>query len=341
MNELSPWGRFRSLRRGFYALVLLLVLFGASLFSEGIAGSRPLLLGYEGSVYVPVLRFYPGKTFGQAYDTEVDYRALRNDPDFVARRGWAVYPPIPFSPVESDLTEAGAPPHRPSMRHPLGTDAAGRDVFARLLYGFRICMVFSLTLTVVTGIVGIVIGGMQGYQGGHFDLGMQRFIEVWSALPFLYVVILLGSIFGQSFSMLLVVLSLFSWIGLSYYMRAEFFKIRGTTYVKAARAVGFSRTAILFREILPNALTPAVTILPFTLISGIGSLTSLDFLGFGLPPPTPSWGELLDQGLKNLQAPWIAISSVVALFATLLMATFVSEAVREALDPRAHRGRAD
>lgn len=337
MSEMTAWGRFRSLRRGFFSLLLLASLFALSLVSEGIAGSRPVLLGYAGRVFVPVLRFYPGKAFGQAYDTEADYRALPRDPAFLAHGGWAIFPPIPFSPVEADMDEAGAPPHRPSMRHPLGTDAAGRDVFARLLYGFRICMLFSLTLTLMTGLVGIAIGGLQGYQGGRFDLGLQRFIEVWSALPFLYVVILLGSIFGQSFSMLLVVLSLFSWIGLSYYMRAEFFKIRNTTYVKAARAAGFSRTAILFREILPNALTPAVTILPFTLISGIGALTSLDFLGFGLPPPTPSWGELLDQGLKNLQAPWIAISSVLSLFGTLLMATFISEAVREALDPRAHR----
>lgn len=331
--ESSPFYRFRQIKRGFFSFLLLSGLFILSLFSEAIAGNRPLLLLYQGEFFMPIIHFYSGERFGQPQKTEADYRLLKRDTQFQSQ-GFAIFPLIPYSPFEADLDEVGSPPHPPSFRHPLGTDGSGRDMFARLLYGFRICMLFALILTVITGFFGIALGGFQGYSGGGVDLTIQRFTEIWSALPFLYVVILLGSIFGQSFSMLILVLSLFSWVGLSYYMRAEFFRIRSMTYVQAARAIGVSNTGILFRHILPNALTPAITILPFTLISGIGALTSLDFLGFGLPPPTPSWGELLDQGLKNLQAPWIALSTVTALFATLLMATFISEAVREAFDPK-------
>ncbi len=333
---MSAFRRFMSIRRSFVSFIVLSVLFVLSLGSEVVAGSRPLLLSYNGELHFPIIKFYAGERFGQSQKTEADYRMLRVDPAF-QESGWAVFPLIPYSPLESDLEESGAPPHPPSWRHPLGTDGSGRDVFARLLYGFRICMLFSIILTVITGVTGIAMGALQGYAGGRTDLLIQRFTEIWSALPFLYVVILLGSIFGQSFFMLLAVLSLFSWIGLSLYMRAEFFKIRNMTYVRAARAVGVSNAGILFRHILPNALTPAITILPFTLISGIGALTSLDFLGFGMPPPTPSWGELLDQGLKNLQAPWIAVSTVLSLFFTLLMATFISEGIREAVDPKAKK----
>jgi microcin C transport system permease protein len=331
---MSAFRRFMSIRRSFLSFVVLSALFLLSLGAEFIAGNRPLLLSFNRELYFPIFTFYAGERFGQPQKTEADYKVLRDDPAF-QERGWMVFPLISYSPLEPDIEEPGAPPHPPSWRHPLGTDGSGRDVLARLLYGFRICMLFSILLTAVTGVTGITLGAIQGYTGGKIDLLIQRFTEIWSALPFLYVVILLGSIFGQSFFMLLIVLSLFSWIGLSLYMRAEFLKIRNMTYVKAARAIGVGKATVLFRHILPNALTPAITILPFTLISGIGSLTSLDFLGFGMPPPTPSWGELLDQGLKNLQAPWIAVSTVLALFFTLLMATFISEGIREAVDPKA------
>lgn len=245
-----------------------------------------------------------------------------------------LFPLIPHGPLASDWNEPGPPPHAPSLRHPFGTDSSARDVFARVLYGMRIGMLFALSLAIISTLIGIIIGAIQGYLGKYFDLGAQRIIEIWSALPFLYVVILLGSIYGQSFAILLLVFALFKWIGISYYVRAEFFKLNGQTFVQAARAQGASHQRIIFSHILPNALNPVITILPFTLVTAISSLTALDFLGFGIAPPSPSWGELLQQGLGNLYAPWLAISSVSALFITLLLASFVGEGARSAFDPK-------
>ena len=220
--------------------------------------------------------------------------------------------------------------------HWLGTDGSARDIAARLIYGFRICMLFALLLTAFSTAAGIVIGCVQGYFGGRVDIYTQRLIEIWSALPFLYVVILLGAIYGQSFGMLLFVNALFQWITLSYYMRGEFYKLREQTFVLASRALGAGHIRILFRQMLPNAMTPVITMLPFSIVAGISSLTALDFLGFGLPPPTPSWGELIDEGLQNLQAPWVAGSAVCALFITLMLATFVGEGLRDAFDPKSY-----
>lgn len=243
-------------------------------------------------------------------------------------------PPVAHDPLKADLDNDGAPPFAPSAKHWLGTDSNGRDVLARLIHGFRICISFSLLLTVLGTFLGIVIGGIQGYLGKFWDTGMQRIIEIWSSLPMLYVVILIGSIYGRSFWLLILIMAAFNWISLSYYMRAEFMKLRGMTYVQSARVLGLGHRHIFFKEILPNAMTPVVTLFPFTLIGGIGSLTSLDFLGFGLQPPTPSWGELMSQGLNNLYAPWISVSTVAALFVTLLLTTFVGEGVRDAMDPK-------
>lgn len=322
------------MKRAWWALWILLGAFVLSLFSEHLANDRPLLLRYEGRFYFPTLKFHSGETFGGRYRTEADYRALRADRRFQEKGGWMVFPLIPHNPLHPYLNLEGAPPHPPSRLHWIGTDGSARDVSARLLYGFRTCMLFALSLVVVGAVFGILIGGVQGYLGGKTDLTVQRFIEIWSSLPFLYVVILLGSIYGQGFGILLLVFALFEWIALSYYMRAEFFRLKNLPFVLAARALGASHLRVLFRQILPNAMNPVVTILPFSLIAGISSLTALDFLGFGLPPPTPSWGELLQQGLDNLQAPWLAISSVVALFLTLMLASFIGEGVREAFDPK-------
>jgi len=292
------------------------------------------MLSYQGHYYFPSMRFYAADTFGGRYKTEADYLALRNDPTFAVAGGWMILPPIPHSPQHSYLDLSGNPPYPPSRDHWLGTDGSGRDVLARLIYGFRISMLFALALTAVSTVVGIVIGAIQGYAGGVVDLTGQRIIEVWSSLPGLYVVILFGAIYGQGFAILLLVLSLFQWIGLSYYMRGEFYKLREQPYVLASRALGARHIRVLFRQILPNAMTPVITILPFTLVAGISSLTALDFLGFGLPPPTPSWGELIDEGLQNLQAPWLAGSAVAALFITLMLATMIGEGIRDALDPK-------
>lgn len=331
----AQFRKFRSIRRAWWSLVILSVTFLLSLFSEHLANDRPLLLRYEGRTFFPTLRFYSGESFGGPYKTEADYAALRDDPAFRARGGWMLLPPIPHSPRHPNLELPGEPPHRPSARHWLGTDEAARDVAARLLYGYRICMLFALTLTAIDAVVGVIIGGVQGYFGGKLDLFAQRVIEVWSSLPFLYVVILIGSIYGPSFGMLLFVFALFFWIGLSYYMRGEFLRFKEMQYVWAARALGASHARIIARQILPNALTPLVTLLPFRIVAAISSLTALDFLGFGLPPPTPSWGELLKQGLDNyLTAPWLAITAVLALFFTLLLASFVGEGARAAFDPK-------
>lgn len=327
--------RFRSIRRAWYSFWILVGMYVLSLFSEHLANDRPLLLRYEGQLYFPTLKFYSGATFGGPYRTEADYLALENSPAFQEGGNWMIFPPIKTGPLRSYLDQAGNPPHPPSTRHWLGTDDSARDVLARLLYGFRTSMSFALALAIVGTVIGAVIGGVQGYLGGVFDLAAQRLIEIWSALPFLYVVILIGSIYGQTFGVLLFVFSLFQWIALSYYMRGEFYRLKDQTFAQAARALGASHTRILFRHVLPNALNPVVTIFPFTLIGGISSLTALDFLGFGLPPPTPSWGEMLQQGLKYLYAPWLALSSVLALFFTLLLASFVGEGARAAFDPKA------
>ena len=327
------WFRFKKIKRAYYSFLILTVVFILSIFSEFIANDKPLFLRYNGKNYFPVIKFYSAQTFGGKYKTEADYLALKDDKEF-KKNGFMIFPVIPHSPSHAYLDMEGNPPHPPSRSHWLGTDSVARDVFTRLLYGFRICMIFSLCLMIIGAFLGIVIGGIQGYLGGVTDIITQRFIEIWSSLPFLYVVILVGSIYSRSFILLLIIMVLFQWIGLSYYMRGEFLKLKDMTYVKVARAAGIGPLSIFFRQILPNALTPVITIMPFSLVGGITSLTALDFLGFGLPPPTPSWGELLSQGLNNLYAPWIAVSTVAALFITLLLATFIGEGVREAFDPK-------
>jgi microcin C transport system permease protein len=332
----AQFRRFRSVRRAWISLWLLLAAFIISLFSEQIANDRPLCLSWKGNLYFPTLRFYAGETFGGEYRTEADYKKLRALPSFQAEGGWMIFPLIPYDPLKSHLDLSGHPPHPPSRDHWLGTDNSARDVLARLLYGFRLNMLFAFTLMLVSAVLGTALGGLQGYLGGRTDLALQRIIEIWSALPFLYVVILLGSIYGQGFGILLLVFALFEWIGLSYYTRAEFFRLKNQAFILAARTMGVSHSRIIWRHILPNALNPVVTLLPFTLITSVSALTALDFLGFGLPPPSPSWGEMLQQGLQYLDKPWLAISSVTALFVTLLLASFIGEGARAAFDPKAN-----
>jgi microcin C transport system permease protein len=327
--------RFRAMRRAWWSLWILAGAFFLSLFSELISNDRPLVLVHRGEIHLPVFKFYPGTQFGLPHATRTDYHALDRDEAFRESGGWMVFPPVKWGPYRAHLGLDGNPPHKPSRTHWLGTDNTARDVFSRLLYGFRLCMAFALGISLIAALLGILIGGLQGWLGGKTDILGQRFIEIWSALPFLYVVILLGALYGRSFALLVIVVSLFSWIGLSYYMRGEFHRLRNLNYVKAARALGIPARRIFLRHVLPNALTPVVTVLPFLLVSGISALTSLDFLGFGLQPPAPSWGELLRQGLDNLHAPWLAVTATAALFVTLLLATFVGEGLREAFDPKA------
>lgn len=326
--------KFRAIGRSYYALCFLALLFFISLFSECIANEKPLYVHYKGRSFFPIFSFYPGKAFGQEQDSIADYRALRGDKTFLAE-ALVLWTPYPYGPYHSYFYENSAPPELPSMRHFLGTDRLGRDVLARLLYGFRISMLFALCLTFLMGFFGVLIGGLQGYWGGWLDLGLQRCIEIWSALPFLYVVILLGSLYGRDFGLLIFTIALFNWIGLSYYMRAEFLQGKKQIYVQAARSLGLSQTRIFLFHIFPNSLSPLITILPFSLISGITVLTALDFLGFGLQPPTPSWGELLKQGLKVIREyPHVSIVTTFALFCTLTLATLIGEGIRKAFDPR-------
>ncbi|MCK9182005.1 MAG: ABC transporter permease subunit [Fibrobacteraceae bacterium] len=330
----TKWVRFKKNKiavRSFWALV---IIYAFSLLSPWLVNDEPLLMRFEGKTYFPAFVTYAETEFGGTYQTEPDYLQLIAESKKEGKHVWALMPLVAHDPLKADLSDSGTPPFAPSFKHLLGTDANGRDVLARLIHGFRICMSFSLLLTLLGTFLGIVIGGIQGYLGGKWDIFMQRGIEIWSSLPFLYVVILIGSIYGRSFILLIGIMALFDWVSLSYYMRGEYLKLRSLPYVRAAKMLGMSWTHIFFKEMLPNALTPVISLFPFTLIGGIGSLTALDFLGFGLEPPTPSWGELMSQGLNNLYAPWISISTVAALFVTLLLTAFVGEGIRDAMDPK-------
>ena len=324
---------FRANRRGYWSLWIFLVIFGVSLGAELIANDKPLLVRYEGRLYVPVFRNYPETTFGGVFPTETVYR----DPTLIAlvrAKGWMLWPPIPFSydTINYDLpVPAPAPPSRVNW---LGTDDQGRDLVARLIYGFRISVLFGLVLTLASSAVGIVAGAVQGYFGGWTDLLFQRAIEIWSGMPVLYLLIILASIVEPNFWWLLGLMLLFSWMSLVGVVRAEFLRGRNFDYVRAARALGVRNAVIMFRHVLPNAMVATLTFLPFVLNGSITTLTSLDFLGFGLPPGSPSLGEMLAQGKANLQAPWIGLTWFAVLAVMLSLLIFVGEAVRDAFDPR-------
>jgi microcin C transport system permease protein len=335
---LSPLNRrrlanFRANRRGYWSLWIFAALFLLTMFAELIANDRPLVVRYDGSFYFPVLVDYPETTFGGFFPTRTDY----HDPevqDLINEKGWMVWPAIPYS-YQTVVKNLPVPaPAPPSWRNLLGTDDQARDVLARVIYGFRISVLFGFTLTIVSSIIGVAAGAVQGYYGGWVDLGFQRFIEIWSGLPTLYLLIILASIITPTFWILLVFLLLFSWMGLVGVVRAEFLRGRNFDYVRAAKAMGMSDARVMARHILPNAMVATLTFMPFILAGSVTVLTSLDFLGFGLPPGSPSLGELLSQGKNNLQAPWLGITGFVVLALQLTLLTFIGEAVRDAFDPR-------
>ncbi len=336
--RLTPLGirrieNFRANRRGYWSLIVFLLLFGISLFAEFVANDRPLLVRYDGGWYFPVFVEYPETTFGGDFPTEADYR----DPyirELIEAKGWMLWPPIPYSYDTIIYDLPGPAPSPPTWQNWLGTDDQARDVVARVIYGFRISVLFGLALTVASSVIGIFAGAIQGYFGGWTDLLFQRFIEIWSGLPVLYLLIILASMFTPSFWLLLGIMLLFSWMSLVGVVRAEFLKVRNFEFVRAAQALGVSNIVIMFRHILPNAMVSALTFLPFILNGSITTLTSLDFLGFGLPPGSPSLGELLAQGKNNLQAPWLGITGFVVLATMLSLLVFIGEAVRDAFDPR-------
>jgi microcin C transport system permease protein len=336
--SLSPLMRrrlasFRDSHRGYWSLWIFLTLFLLSLGANVLANDRPLLVRYGGHFYVPVLRGYPETAFGGELPTEAVYRdeEVRR---LIEAHGWIVWPPVPFRYDTIDWELPGRAPGPPSARHWLGTDDQGRDLLARLIYGFRISVLFGLVLTLASSVVGVAAGAVQGYFGGWVDLTLQRFMEVWSGLPVLYLLIILASIVQPSFWWLLGLMLLFSWMSLVGVVRAEFLRARNLDYVRAARALGVRNTVIMTRHLLPNAMVATLTFLPFILNGAITTLTSLDFLGFGLPPGAPSLGEILAQGKANLQAPWLGLTGFVVLAVMLSLLVFIGEAVRDAFDPR-------
>ena len=335
MNPLNQrrLAAFKSSRRGMISLAVFGLLFFLSLFAELLANDKPILIRYDGAFYSPLLKNYPETTFGGEFPTNAVYTDHELQKS-IEEKGWIVWPPIPYSYDTVLKGENRMALQPPSWAHLLGTDDQARDVLARLIYGFRISVLFGLVLTIASTAIGIAAGAVQGYFGGMVDLLMQRFLEIWSSLPTLYLLIILASFIQPGFWVLLGIMLLFSWMALVGLVRAEFLRGRNFDYVRAARALGMMDARIMFRHILPNAMTASLTFLPFILAGSVTTLTSLDFLGFGLPVGSPSLGELLLQGKNNLNAPWLAFTGffIIALLLSLLV--FVGEAVRDAFNPR-------
>ena len=336
--SLSPgrraWLRFKRNRLGFYSLWGMVFLLVISLAAELVSNDRPLVVKYQGELLFPMLQDYPETRFGGDFATPTDYL----DP-FITQRlaepgNWAVFAPNRYGPKTLNYFAQAPNPAPPSAANLLGTDDRGRDLLAQLIYGFRVSVLFALALTLSGVVLGVLLGAIQGFYGGRTDLWFQRAIEIWSAMPELYLLIIFSAIFSPSITLLLVLLSLFGWMGLSDYVRAEFLRNRQMDYVRAARAMGLTNAHIIWRHILPNSLTPVVTFLPFRMSGAILALTSLDFLGLGVPPGTPSLGELLSQGKNNIDAWWISLSTFAVLVVTLLLLTLMGDALRDALDPR-------
>jgi len=328
------WRRFRQHRLGYVSLIIFSALFVLSMFSEVISNDRPLIAYYQGSLYIPLLRDYPERTFGGDFPTPADYLDPFIREQFSRPGNWAIYPINTYRYDTLNYFAQLPNPAPPSAQNWLGTDDRGRDVLARALYGFRVSVLFGMALTIIGVLLGILAGAVQGYFGGRIDLYLQRFSEIWGSLPELYLLLIFASIFTPSITLLLILLSLFGWLGLADYVRAEFLRNRQLDYVRAARALGLGNAQIMWRHILPNSLTPVITFLPFRMSAAITALTSLDFLGLGVPPSTPSLGELLAQGKDNLDAWWIGLVAFMVLFITLLLLVFIGEALRDAFDTR-------
>ena len=339
--------KFKRIKRGYWSFVLLACVYAMSFFLPYLASDKALAVKYEGQYYFPMVRYYEASEFNQDVVGEPNYRNLQEQ--FAASDNNRVLMPLyPYGPYESLLEMPGFPPHPPSADHPFGTDNRGRDVLVRLAYGFNISLTFAILVTLVSYTAGIMIGACLGYIGGKFDLLGQRTIEIWASLPFLYTIIFISSIvvpvyipgrmqiLQPSFWLLIGILAAFEWMAMTYYIRGEFYREKAKDYVGAAIVTGVSEARIMFGHILPNALTPVISFAPFAIVANISALVALDFLGFGLPAPTPSWGELIGQGMTNLTKSWLVFFPLGALFTTLLLVVFIGEAVREAFDPKEH-----
>lgn len=330
----TRWAAFKANRRGCWSLGIFLVIFGASLFAEFLANDKPLIVRHDGRFYLPIFATYAETEFGGVFETEADYRE-RFVQDLVrGSGGWMIWPPIPYAHDTIDYELPGPAPYPPSRRHWLGTDDVGKDVLAGLIYGIRLSFAFGLALTASSSLIGVLVGAVQGYLGGKVDLFGQRLIEIWAGLPILFVLIILASIVESNVFWLLGILVAFSWMALVGLVRAEVLRARNYQYVTAARALGAGDRRILRVHVLPNAMVATATFLPFILTGSITLLTSLDFLGFGLPADAPSLGRLLAQGRANLHAPWLGTMAFVALATLLTLVIFIGEALRDAFDPR-------
>ena len=332
------WQKFKTLKRGSYALIILLSLYILSFLLPLLINNKALIVKYNGNYYFPIITgFVSGEVFGQDVPGEARYRKLKSSfKEDLNSSNWVLLPPYPYSPYEDITYEGNKMYQSPSSLHWLGTDNTGRDVFARLCYAFNISISFALILTIINYIVGILIGGAMGYYGGKFDLIFQRLIEVWSSLPMLFVIIIISSILKPSFFLLIGIYTLVNWISMTYLIRAEFYREKAKPYVAAALSMGQSNFKIMFKHILANSLVPIITYFPFSVVAGISALVGLDYLGFGLAPPTPSWGQMLDVGLSNISKWWMVFSPVSAQFFTLLAIVFIGEGVREAFDPKVY-----
>jgi microcin C transport system permease protein len=328
------WRRFRKNRLGFFSLVIFLILFVLSLFAEVISNDRPLVVRYSGQYYFPLVQSYAETTFGGDFPTETDYLDPFIQEQLAKGDNFAIYPPNRYGSKTLNYFAKEPNPSRPTRENLFGTDDRGRDLLAQLIYGFRLSVLFGLALTAIGVVIGVITGAIQGFFAGKTDLAFQRFIEMWDSMPELYLLIIFSAIFSPSVALLLILLSLFGWMGLSQYVRAEFLRNRQMDYVRAARALGVGNGRIMWKHILPNSMTPVITFLPFRMSASILALTSLDFLGLGVPPGTPSLGELLSQGKNNIDAWWISLSTFSVLVLTLLLLTFMGDALRDALDPR-------
>lgn len=328
------WLRFKQNRNGYWSLVIFSVLFAVSLMAELVSNDKPLIARYNGELVFPIAKTYSEKVFGGAFDTPADYLDPFIQDQFKKNGNWVIYPLNRYRFDTLNYFSKFPNPAAPTADNWFGTDDRGRDIFARLLYGFRVSVLFGLALTITGVFLGVLTGAVQGYFAGRTDLFFQRFMEIWGSMPELYLLIIFASIFEPSLGLLLILLSLFGWMGLSDYVRADFLRNRNLEYVVAARAMGLSNLQIIWRHVLPNSLTSVVTFLPFRMSAAILALTSLDFLGLGVPPSTPSLGELLAQGKNNLDAWWIALSTFAVLTITLLLLTSIGDALRNALDVR-------
>lgn len=337
----TPWLKFKALKRGYYSFVLLLSLIIISCFAELIFNSKALLVSYQGEYYWPVFSSaIEGKVFDLDYEYETNYRELKKrwqDKQFNPNGdNFVILPLVPYNPTEVDLSNDNYPPHAPNVesQHYLGTDTIGRDILVRLVYGFRVAIFFALTLLLVEYLVGVFLGCLMGFLGGSFDLFFQRIIEIWSNIPFLYIVMIMSSLITPGFWSLVLIMALFGWMSITWYMRSASYRESNRDYVLAAKMMGASNLRIIYKHIIPNTVSTIITFIPFSVAGGITALTALDFLSFGLPAPAPSWGELLKQGVDNLDYPWIISSVVISLSFVLMLVTFIGEAIREVFDPK-------